>query len=525
MQEVYCSHGYAQFILLEGITPFRRSEAVSRRLDEWYRKFTQQPVKISKRITIARDTPSAIQAPVADKMTNEQWLKAIASYDLDKEYRGHDGRLVDARAVSRLLENQVKKEPGRFAELVCKFPNSTHSDYFDAVLRGIAEVEIDIHTALRVCQRCHLLPQRPCGRWICWLIGKLAELLWTQEALDIVIWYALEDPDPEQELWHAETSNGQIYDDSDVYSAGINSTRGVAVSAITNLIFADKNRASYLQLPLQQIVRDTSVAVRSCAAEALTAVLNYDRELAVNLFQQLCNAEDALLGTQTVEHFLYYALPTHFRELLPILERMIMSNLPDVVKVGTRQACLTSLVMEEARWLANLCLSGTETHRTAAAEIFVANLSTARFREFCESALVQLFNDSSQEVRSQAARCFFRFEREQLGEYIRLIKAFVQSPAFTTDCHDLIYALEKTTAKLPDITYQVCKQFINVVGSSAGDIRTRSAADANTISQLLIRVYSQSKDQDLRSLCLDLIDRMAQMEVYGLQEALTLYER
>ena len=187
------------------------------------------------------------------------------------------------------------------------------------------------------------------------------------------------------------------------------------------------------------------------------------------------------------------------------------------MKVGTRQACLTSLVMEEARSLANLCLSDTEAHRTAAAEIFVANLSTARFREFCESALVQLFNDSSQEVRSQAARCFFRFEGEQLGEYTRLIKAFVQSPAFTTDCHDLIYALEKTTAKLPDITYQVCKQFINVVGSSAGD--------ANTISQLLIRVYSQSKDQALRSRCLDLIDRLAQMEAYGLNEALALIER
>lgn len=423
------------------------------------------------------------------------------------------------------MENQVKKEPARFAELVKAFPDSTHPDYFNAVLRGITDVGLDVQTVLCVCQRCHQLPQRPCGRWICRLIEKLAELPWSPAALDIIICYALNDPNPEQELWRTETPNGQVYYGGDVQRAGINSTRGAAVSAIAELIFADKNCVSYLQLPLQQIVRDPSIAVRSCAAEALTAVLNYDRVLAVSLFQQLCETEDVLLGTDPVELFLYYALPTHFQELAPIVERMIMSELPEVVKVGTRQACLTSLVMEEARWLAELCLSGTEAHRTAAAEIFVANLRTARFRKFCENALVQLFNAPEKEVRSQAAKCFFGFEGEQLGEYVSLIEAFVHSPAFTTDCHDLIYALEKTTAKLPDITYLVCEQFINAVGSNAGDIRTRSAADANRISQLLIRVYIQGKDQALQSLCLNLIDRLAQIKSYGLGEALALYER
>jgi hypothetical protein len=85
---------------------------------------------------------------------------------------------------------------------------------------------------------------------------------------------------------------------------------------------------------MQQIVRDRSIAVRCCAADALTAMLNYDMELAVNLFLELCETEDALLGTDTVERFLYYALPTHFQKLAPILERAIASNLPNVVEVG-----------------------------------------------------------------------------------------------------------------------------------------------------------------------------------------------
>jgi len=118
-------------------------------------------------------------------------------------------------------------------------------------------------------------------------------------------WYALEDPDPEQEWWRTETSRGQVYYGGNILEAGINSTRGSAVEAIAKLIFANKNRASYFQQSLQQIVQDSSIAVRSCAAEALTSMLNYDRELAVSLFKQLCETEDVLLGTQAVEQFLY----------------------------------------------------------------------------------------------------------------------------------------------------------------------------------------------------------------------------
>jgi hypothetical protein len=223
---------------------------------------------------------------------------------------------------------------------------------------------------------------------------------------------------------------------------------------------------------------------------------------------------------------LYYALQTHFEALAPIVERMIMSELPEVVKVATRQACLISLDREEASWLAELCLSGTEAHRIAAAEIFVANLRNAHLRGFCENTLIQLFNDSSEEVRSQAANCFWRFDGEELGDYLSLVEAFVDSPAFTTNHNDLIHALKETTAKLPDdATYRVCERFLDGIDSDATNTRNGSFIYANQISQLLLRVYTKTKNQALQSRCLYLIDRMAQMEVYGLDQALTQYER
>ncbi|MEG4396158.1 hypothetical protein [Microcoleus sp. BROC3] len=519
-------YGHAQFVLLEGINSSRRSESATRRLQEWQRKFSKQSVEAPKPMVVSV-VGSPIPESATEKMTDEQWLRAIQHYDkhgLDsnKNYSFAGG----ASELSHLLERQVKIEPKRFAALVSQFPDNTNSSYFDAVLRGIAEVELDIETAFFVCQRCHQLPNHPCGRWICWLIGKLADLLWSEKAFDIVTWYALNDPNPEQESWRTETSNGQVYYGGDIFSAGINSTRGSAVSAIAQLIFADKNRASYFQQSLQQIVQDSSIAVRSCVAQALTAMLNYDRDLAVSLFQQLCDTEDALLGTRTVEDFLCYALQTHFEVLASIVERMIMSQIPEVVKVGTRQACRAALIIEEVRWLAELCLSGTETHRIAATEIFVANFRQAHFREFCEDVLIKLFQDSAEPVRSQAARCFLHFEEDELGDYISLVEAFVESPAFFSDDYNLIYALEKTTAKLPDaVTYRVCDRFREGLQSDDADVSQRARLEADKVSKLLLQLYSQSENKELQLRCLDLIDFMTQMEVYQLAEALTQYER
>ena len=75
-----------------------------------------------------------------------------------------------------------------------------------------------------------------------------------------------------------------------------------------------------------------SVAAKACVAEALVAILNYDRDVAVELFVTLCEDEEALLGTRYVERFLYYATSTHFESLKPILEKMLQLQLATILR-------------------------------------------------------------------------------------------------------------------------------------------------------------------------------------------------
>ncbi len=318
--------GYAQFTLLDGIAANRLSVASNRRLQEWRRKFTsakllEPPGRIEPPQTIeARLVGSPIPQEAAEKMTDKQWLTAISEYDYDDGGSRFErtGELIGgAFQLASLLEKQVKQNPVRFANLIENFPEGANVAYFNALLRGLSEAEIDdVKVAIQVIEHCHHLSQKPCGSSITWLIGKQAELPWTQEVFDILIWYALNDSDPNQELWRTQvgnsnsseleaeiqqpeidigehhnseldslsqnkTTSNQFYYGGDILTAGINTVRGSAATAIAKLIFAKEDRATKFYAPLKEMVNDTFIAVRACVAEALTAMLNYDRDIAI----------------------------------------------------------------------------------------------------------------------------------------------------------------------------------------------------------------------------------------------------
>ncbi len=86
--------GYPQLVLLDAIAPSRRTKAANRRLQEWKRKFTD--LKLLEPLGKI-DPPESAEAYIvgtpipetaADKMTDEQWLTAIAQYN----YNDFDSR-------------------------------------------------------------------------------------------------------------------------------------------------------------------------------------------------------------------------------------------------------------------------------------------------------------------------------------------------------------------------------------------------------------------------------------------------
>ena len=311
----------------------------------------------------------------------------------------------------------------------------------------------------------------------------------------------------------------------DPLTLGINSARGRAAESMGHLIFADSTRIEYFHPYIEKMVQDSSIAVRSCVALTLQGILRHDRELAVGLFIKLCDADDILLATHHVEMFLKYSAQTHYPILAPVLTRMIESKDLEVAATGARQVCLASLTVETAIPLARRCVSGQKPLRLGAAEIFATNLKNSSHRSTCEESLTKLFSDSNEEVRQAAAMCFNGIEDSGLGEYRALLRKFIKSPSFSARHSLLFRVLEDSTAEISEEILLACERFVDVAGVEAGDIRTSSAANSDSVTKLVLRVYSRTSSTDLRSRCLDLIDRMTAFNVYGLANAIEPLER
>jgi hypothetical protein len=97
----------------------------------------------------------------------------------------------------------------------------------------------------------------------------------------MVAWYAIEDPDPEQERWRTQEPSGGRHAGDDIHISAINSVRGRAAEAVRDLIFHDGSRLGHFLPTLDRMVEDPSIAVRSCVASTLRAVLRHDRDLVV----------------------------------------------------------------------------------------------------------------------------------------------------------------------------------------------------------------------------------------------------
>ncbi len=520
--------GQAQWGLLDAIDPARRSSKAAARLREWQRKFHQKSVRRPETARV-EVVGSPIPEAAAEKMSDNDWLRAISRYckeDQVPSKRRRDGALGGgAIELAGVLRDRTKEEPCRFCSLMLRFPPGTHPAYYTAILDGIGEAGPDLDLILIGCRHCHALPDRPVGDAIVRLIGKMTGHSLPDELLKILEWYATEDPDPDKEYWRTQTGSGDVYYGDDIIMAGLNSTRGAAADALAKLLFAEPRLVERVKGTLERMVHDPSIAVRAWVAEALVAVLNYDRDCAVELFLCLCETEDVLLGTRFVEEFLSWALRTHFDALRPVLVRMLDSECAEAAESGARQACLASLNIEEAQDLVERCLYGTETERIGAAQVFAANVGRAQFRQECVDGLVQFFNDPCYKVQEAAAGCFRNISQAELGDFADLMLEFVNSPAYAKHNSNLIFVLHESPFAPPEVICRACKRLIEIAGASAGDISHGAAFDAHLLSDLVLRAYTSTKESAMKRRCLDVIDELLEASAYGIEKALRQHDR
>lgn len=460
---------------------------------------------------------SPIDEETAKKFTDVDWLAAINEYNEKKDIL--EGGPYE---VSNVLEKLVQNDPDRYVNLATKLPDKTNVDYFNAILRGITNSELDLDSVITVCRRCHELPEKPCGRWITQTIVKFAGEKLPKELLEMIQYYLVNDPDPEEELWNPENSDRKVFYGGNIFESGMNSTRGIAALSLARLLFEDEDLIPIFYDTLKKIVNDPIISVRSCVAETLIGVLKHNPDLALEFFRELCDTNDILLSTRQIERFIFYILNDKFPNVSEIIYRMLFSEIRSVVEVGSRIIAYAYLIHGNILEF-YYCLNYSEIHRLGIAQVFSESLKVQP-PSAVKDVLSILFDDLSEEVRSEASSCFRGLNDENIGSYTDLIENFIHSPAFKGNARHVMYPLDKIE-NLPEITLNVCEEFFESAGTKASDIRTETSATASRVVNITFKLYSQSKESDLKIRCLDLIDKMLIYDYLRVQDKLFNYER
>lgn len=484
---------------------------------------------------IAVSVGPPIPTDAQEKMTDDQWLSAMEKYAGVEHVHG---RALEASGgeyqLAQSLESKTKANAKRFVGLAMKVPSSLPASYFEAILRGVAETppperssanDLALSDVIALIKRVHELPGRPCGRWINHLVEKWAKIDWPSAIIDIVAWYAAEDPDPADEPWRKRASGGQLYYRGDPDFAGMNSTRGSAANAIAALLFAEHPLTDRILNAVEHLAHDPSIAVRSQAVQALLALLNTRSDLAIPWFVECVSADDILLQTRLVEHFVYYAGRRDYAAIRCVLRKMLSSDDGETVQAAAKLCCLLALKVEAADEDAAQVRTGTQGMREAAAAVYAANAASKVVGQQCRQLLLPFFADPVDEVRAAAATAFRHIAALETSEQAQLLKAFLDGNPNAAALKPVIRALEDSPIRLPDLVCRLVEAGIEQFKADAGDVRTHSSLVARDLSKIVVRLYTQSDDEAIRKRCLDAIDQMEQASFWGLKDELENAER
>ena len=515
--------GWSRFALLSAIPSELRSAHASAHFQELGRKFGE-PQGEPRGIT-GGVVKSPIKKDAADKMTDDQWLRAIGRYH--SEEWGHflrDEVTGGARQLSQVLEERAKEEPERFARLSLRFPANANPVYLERTLSALKEAPISSDLELQVCRKAFAESRGPCGQSIADVLGSIEDPL-PDFAVQMLHQLATEHEDPACEAWQEDAGSGKPYYGGDILTNGINTTRGRAADAVRDLIVKDPAYIGRFRPTLHRMIRDRSVAVRSCVAGTLRAVSCHDPALGMLLFQDMNLSEDRLLATHHVCGFIHALLRDGFAELRPIIEHMFRSSEPEVRKAGARFASIAVLMHEDAVDLVEEALRGDAPHRLGVAQVAATNIAVPECRAWCEATLVALFGDDDPEVRREAASCFRKLRDEAVETYGGLIGAFCDSRAFREDAFSILHTLEASLGLLPGMTCEVCEKFLDRFADQARDIRTRRASDTRTVAKLIFRTYQHHQNDEWTSRSLDLIDRLCLDRIYDAGREFEQFDR
>lgn len=495
--------GYSQYELLSALPVDRRSDAVRRRLDEWERKFPgMRPTPPQGPIGGGVNSP--ISDAASDRMTDDQWLRALKKYAAPRTCKVWPLR-GGAHELAHTLGRAAAQEPERFTALALRLVPESPAIYINTVLQQVAP-HVDPERWTQLALHAHDTIGANAASAICQALSTAPDN-YTPALRPLLDSYTTH-PDPASDIREADQEGAR----QDLLTAGMNSVRGQTALAVAAVIFSGGQDTRVLDPLVHRLADDEVVSVRVCAADAVIALIRHTPETALEMAEQLFDHPDPnIYNALTTQRLLLHGLTHSPDRFARHLERALQGPGTTAEIAGQTWAVAAIrdlLVPRLPQSLGDLSISARRGAATTLAHHPDEN-----------ALLTALFDDDDADTRKNASavmRNVFQLPARQAGQ---LIQTFLQSAAFTDHQQHLLLALQDHTGPLPDVALDACERIVQQAGSRLGDFTSHRAVHGHYLVSIVLRLYRQSPPAQ-RSRCLDIIDKLALANATGLSGAL-----
>jgi hypothetical protein len=517
--------GWSMFNFLAALEQSRLSEGARRRLGELKRLFqAEQPPQRPLLREGFIDSP--IPQEAAQHMNDDQWLRAIARYDTDREnWTTMQGGAVE---LSRVLQNETAADPDRFARLALRLGSEAHPAYVEGLLTGLGNAQAPGSANLVFDAIRHIasLGLSDTDRWIVWPLRNQLDSAIPDDIIELLIDKALHSASPREDSWQQPYGSSESIGDR-ILNEGINSARGACAEILGHILIhdVDGHRTTLVAQRLNELAGDASVAVRSCTAYLIAASLRHAQPAAIEAFQLLIQADDRLLTTPYGENLVAYVARASVTSVEPVVRRMLASEFADVRKAGGRLAAFAGLELGLTDILEAARATGDAAVKSGVAAVCARRLPHTSNVAAASAILQHMADDQDPDVRASVASVAPALRGQALRSFKDVLMSLIRSPSFRDAVDQLLITLEDAPDRIDDLIIASAQQFVDEFGADIGDIATRAAGDANEVGRLVLRAYAQAPAGPERSAALDLIDKLLLAGGYGVDELVVVAER
>jgi hypothetical protein len=486
----------------------REARGVLRRKFQGYQPVEQQSM-------MASTVGSPIPEEKTKILSDDAWLNAMRHYDdttdWDSEFRRGSlkGGVVE---LSRSLEKVVETEPERFAGLAYRFDETVSSQYFGALLNGLANSQVSSSTVFTVCE--NFAEMRPDDEIVQRAICRAVEKRYKDDVpialINLVRGFALSASDPDHENWQEKASDGQYYYRGDPHLNGINTVRGSAARVyIASMLESSFLDTDSLLGTMESVAGDPLSAVRSCLIEMLRYVLRIDSDRVVDIFETAVDGRPELLECRVSGDFIYHALGRYSIRMLNHIEKINVSENDKVQEIGGQLTTLAHFFTPEAMVLYRRCLSGSAALRRGVAKVLARNVDQPELLKLCLDGLEKLHEDQDQEVRGNIGHAFEYLPPPIQSEITRFIHKLLRSNQTVVDAaRNITLYAERIRLEYPKLAIQIAEQMQLVLGRDIVDIRKSSAILEDDLINIAVAIQTHSDSKIIKARALDLFERV-----------------